>query len=451
MARADSIIPAVAMGIVSQACGVPGRAPHGLSSRRAYAPHTNAPHANARRVTARRDGVLRAPCAFAGLTLVAMWLSGCRQETPPSDDVQVRAERGPLSFGVRVFPKSPLVGDPVTLEFWAQTPADVSVTFPSGADFGESPARVSAPVSSLPTVAGALRWKQTVQLDTSLSGPLEIPPLVMRYSQPDPDAPLGSPVTSAVAPTTNPVNAGSQPASRPLRTGELALETITLEVRGVLTTQDSTAQPRDITGALLPPPPPWPWWVRLSVVGAALVLAAAGYAALRYWRSRRLRPAPPLAPEVWALRALSELERAEWSEAGRLRENYYRMTEIIRVYIERKFHLAAPEMTTEEFLRMLAGDASRLPYDPARLRAFLEACDLVRYAALRPFAEEALESLRTARVFVSSTAAASQRLESDSARRPAAVEQTADNSSEGAEHRSLTAPARVDNHEPENR
>ena len=49
------------------------------------------------------------------------------------------------------------------------------------------------------------------------------------------------------------------------------------------------------------------------------------------------------------------------------------------------------------------------PYDASRLSDFLQACDLVKYAALRPRGEDADQALGTARVFIDATAAATQR------------------------------------------
>ena len=63
-------------------------------------------------------------------------------------------------------------------------------------------------------------------------------------------------------------------------------------------------------------------------------------------------------------------------------------------------------MTTQEFLRTLARNRSALPYDPERLRAFLEACDIVKYAAYRPLPKDAEEAMRAARAFINATAIA---------------------------------------------
>jgi hypothetical protein len=67
-----------------------------------------------------------------------------------------------------------------------------------------------------------------------------------------------------------------------------------------------------------------------------------------------------------------------------------------------------------------------LPYDALRLRVFMEACDLVKYAAFAPRSEDATDALLTARAFIHATAAvAAERARStadmDRAGRPPAV------------------------------
>ena len=119
-----------------------------------------------------------------------------------------------------------------------------------------------------------------------------------------------------------------------------------------------------------------------------------------------MRPAPPVPADVWALRALSALADAGWLERYGYKEYYYRLTEIVRAYVERQFGLAAPEMTTEEFLNELSRARGSVPYDASKLRGFLEACDIVKYAAFAPTSEDADGALATARSFVRSTAAA---------------------------------------------
>jgi hypothetical protein len=139
-----------------------------------------------------------------------------------------------------------------------------------------------------------------------------------------------------------------------------------------------------------------------SVIAAVLVVVL-----LARWLRRRRReapPAPPIPPDEWALAALRALRKRGLVEAGRVKEFYFELNMIVRQYIERRFGLRAPEMTTEEFMESLRessrlGDAQRRALAP-----FLEACDLVKYARHEPTADEIEDVDRTAEAFVRQSA-----------------------------------------------
>ena len=165
---------------------------------------------------------------------------------------------------------------------------------------------------------------------------------------------------------------------------------------------------RPVYVAHLPPAEPLSPRAWAAIAGAVVGAAALLGLLIGWLRRLARRPAPPALPEIWALRALAELEAAGLIDRGRAKQYYYSLSEIVRVYIERKFGLAAPEMTTEEFLGTLARNRGALPYDADRLRDFLQACDLVKYAAFTPRAAEAEQALSIARAFIDATAAAAQ-------------------------------------------
>jgi hypothetical protein len=90
-------------------------------------------------------------------------------------------------------------------------------------------------------------------------------------------------------------------------------------------------------------------------------------------------------------------------QKGRVREFYYRVSGIVRGYIERRFDIRAPEMTTEEFLASAASDRRFRTVVTEQLDCFLRACDLVKYACREPRSEESDTVLRTAGGFVERT------------------------------------------------
>jgi len=315
-------------------------------------------------------------------SIALLLLAGCaRQPAHEPDGVMRTSERGPLRVTLEVSPQRPTVGDAVRISLTVEAPTDYDIRFPDPSAFNELKVTALAAPETQPAAQGRVlrrRW-QVIPL---LSGKLEVPELPIHYTRP------------ATATDTQPVE------------GDVLIEPVTLEVRSVLTTQDSPAQPRDITGTLVPPKPPLSrreWALRIALV--VVVLAGVLAAAFLYVRWKR-RPVPPIAPDVWALRQLAGLEQIDWADSDAVREFYYRLTEIVRAYIERRFGLAAPEMTTEEFLAALARDRGAVPYDPGRLREFLESCDIVKYAAVQPTRSDGESALATARAFIDASAAA---------------------------------------------
>lgn len=327
----------------------------------------------------------RTPLAL--LALAVLIISGCRPQPPAEpNSVSSTVERGPLSFTVEVAPRRAWVGDPLTVELRVDTPEGYVVQFPGEADLGALYVRGVDTADARPRAEGGLAWRRTYTAESLTAGVVEMPALAIKYAH-------------------EPTQAGAEPVFE----HELVSDSLQVDVLSALTTQDSVFEPRDITGTLLPPREPLSRRVWAAIIGASLVGLVAIGALVLWLRKRAQRLPPPILPEVWALRALADLQATSLIEGGRAKEFYYRLSEIVRVYIERKFGLAAPEMTTEEFLNTLARNRGALPYDADRLRDFLQACDLVKYAALTPLDQDAERALGTARAFIDATAAAADR------------------------------------------
>jgi hypothetical protein len=134
----------------------------------------------------------------------------------------------------------------------------------------------------------------------------------------------------------------------------------------------------------------------------AFVLAA-GLIFLLWKLSRRLQRAIKLrrmSPRERALFELAELLARDLVGKGEVREFYYALTLIVRRYIERAHAVRAPEQTTEEFLDAVSRDPRFTREIVQRLRTFLQAADLVKYAALRPDAPTVDRAAATARDYI---------------------------------------------------
>jgi hypothetical protein len=162
------------------------------------------------------------------------------------------------------------------------------------------------------------------------------------------------------------------------------------------------ADVRDIKGPVAVPRDYTPLvWIALGVAGLAAAIAALFWLLNRRQQARMVPPRP--AHEV-ALEALARLHAARLLEGGRHAEFYVRLSAIVRDYLETRFHLRAPEMTTEEFLQAAHRDPQLTPGQRALLGQFLAEADLVKFARHVPAAEESERAYRAAREFVESTA-----------------------------------------------
>lgn len=163
----------------------------------------------------------------------------------------------------------------------------------------------------------------------------------------------------------------------------------------------SKLAPREIAGPIgVPRRRPYLWYA-----AAAALLGLAVVVAMIFWRRRRRAGGEAAArpPHEVALEALTQLRRSRLLEEGRAAEFYVRLSAIVRQYVEGRYHLRAPEMTTEEFLK--AAQSSReLPAEfRGRLGGFLAEADLVKFARLVPTLEQGERAFDAARDFVART------------------------------------------------
>ena len=77
--------------------------------------------------------------------------------------------------------------------------------------------------------------------------------------------------------------------------------------------------------------------------------------------------------------------------------------DIVRRYLEGRYGVRAPELTTEEFLQEAQRAAALAANHRELLSAFLERCDRVKFAGYRPDSDESMATLKAARAFVEDT------------------------------------------------
>lgn len=300
--------------------------------------------------------VLAAAACIAGAVLPAQ--AAVRQE----------AESGGLRLVRQLEAQRWQPGAPITMTLRATAPAGAAVRMPAlGDSFGSfdvRPAPRPAPGAGTESMAAVLvAWD---------AGTIEVPAIEATARLAD-----GSEAKATIPAVTIEITS--------LLGDGVPLTELASEVRGPVEIR---------TG------PSWPWWA------AAGILAAAALAFVWWLRSRGARrpPEPPLPPDEWARRELDRLEDEGLPQRGEVDGFFVRLSAIVRTYIEGRFLIAAPDRTTQEFLREASGHAD-LAGDRAReLGQFLRTADMVKFAAARPPVDACAEAMRSMRGFVESTA-----------------------------------------------
>ncbi|HEY5242244.1 MAG TPA: hypothetical protein VIJ22_12285 [Polyangiaceae bacterium] len=174
--------------------------------------------------------------------------------------------------------------------------------------------------------------------------------------------------------------------------------------------EDPTASTPDAQPKMNPPPreqrEEWVAMERALSWGAIGVLVGAVLAWFVVRWLRRPRPVPPPPPPrpPWeiALERLDEARHAGLLETQRLAEFYDRVNDAVRQYLGARFGFDGLESTTAETLKALRrAPHFGLPFP--EVAAFLQDCDLVKFADMTPTVEECERALGQAERIVRAT------------------------------------------------
>jgi len=135
-----------------------------------------------------------------------------------------------------------------------------------------------------------------------------------------------------------------------------------------------------------------------------LILAGAGAAFFLFKRKKKQkiiilpRPAHEIAYE-----ALYALKQKEYLKNREFNLYYIELSDIVRRYLENRFDLRAPQMSTEEFLNSVKNNKALSYEHKSLLRDFLFHCDLVKFAKYEPNEKEANLSFESAKKLIDQT------------------------------------------------
>ena len=139
----------------------------------------------------------------------------------------------------------------------------------------------------------------------------------------------------------------------------------------------------------------WPW--ALAGLGVLILAAALFWGYRRFMRKKRMET-PQDPPHIRAEKELEDLEALGLFENGAVKAHYFRLSEILRKYLEAIRGFPAAEYTTEEIARRAS--------DPADLNLvpLLRGIDLVKFADALPTQARKDETHQAALAYVRETA-----------------------------------------------
>lgn len=150
--------------------------------------------------------------------------------------------------------------------------------------------------------------------------------------------------------------------------------------------------------------PPLSWrlvgWIAGSLAAAAVVLSALWLLMrflVRKVKEHRMSPIE----RAWV--ELDRLLKKGLPGRGRYKDFYVELTMVVRRYVQRKYGIRAPHLTTEEFLREVTSGGT-VPA-PEALKRFLESADMVKFAGVQATPEMADEATDSARGYLKNDAA----------------------------------------------
>jgi hypothetical protein len=286
-------------------------------------------------------------------------------------------ERGPVKAKIALRHASFSILDQQDLKLTIQSQANVMVHTPQFLDRLEDYRIVPWKGDIETTHEGVQTLEKFVRFECFESGPQSLPPFAVTFFD----------------------HSGEDE-----KKGNITLPSLSFDIQGIDDPSLIQKELEDHFQLHQPPPPPWKKWL-----GWAWPIVMATGAFFWWWSKRNPKASPPPPPEPahqWAWRALEGLIQEQ--EAGLNNETFVdRISLILRIYIEKRFGLHAPEQTTEEFLASGFKSIPQLSEHQGVISQFLEYADLIKFAGQSAKSEEVQQGFDFIKTFITATQEAS--------------------------------------------
>lgn len=280
--------------------------------------------------------------------------------------ISVVAWAQPVRFSAEIDTNKILIGDQFTLQLKGEVAEGTNFQWPiipdtvSGLDFVD--------ISKIDTLSKDGVWKlsQKLTLTSFDSGYVAIPPLTLK--------------------------AGNDEASS--------------QAMAVAVEFPQLSEEQDLYDIKEPLEPPFNWIPILIGVAIVLVLGAAIWFLLQWLKKRKnrveLTPEQMLTPYEYAQLQMTEIEKEQLWQAGKIKEYYSRLTDVMRLYMERQMGINAMESTADELIEKMRG--IRLPKElQERIDELIHLSALVKYAKEKPGVGQNESALKTVKAFLEQT------------------------------------------------
>ena len=285
------------------------------------------------------------------------------------------ARSGPVDVQVELSPEAPIMGDPLSLKVTVTADRSVEVLMP---EFGEALDRFRI-VNFFPREeindAGRTVHSQHYTLQAPTSGPHTIPAILIEFID---------------------MRTGQKSAPEGQDAYEILTEGIPFEVESVMP-ESTRTELHPALGRLEEPDSRQThlfFWGIGGLVLLGLIVAWAWYF---------LKRDPTTSAWEIAQKELDALLLTPRPRSEDIGPFFVALSDLVRRYLENRFSLRSPELTTERFLELVSDSPDLSRKHQSLLQNFLNQCDLVKFAGHIPTSEAIEEVIRAARLFLDET------------------------------------------------
>ena len=265
-----------------------------------------------------------------------------------------------IDVRITVSPTNIVVGDPVDLLINASTNLGTTLVLENETAFESFTIVDQRHLLDIPTKNGR-EWTWSMKLDTFDASTTSLSGIVINWSKTDGER------------------------------GSIVIDPIPIEIKSVAGDSLNDMTLRDIKGAV---PLFTKSWL-LVIVSVVVTLGVVVSLAFRLVKKNK----PILTPYEKAIRDIAKLKESN----SDVQSFYTTLSDIVRHYLEGRFHISATGQTTREFLIAAKQNPHLEHSDRESLGSFLVAADLVKFARHEPSGKAMADAIQQAEIFVNET------------------------------------------------